>query len=372
MYRKWIKEKVATNYLVLLLIISLAGVFLVENFKQVERHPAFDQQVIAAQIMEKALAEIKKFRSSLGIPLILEDDPNQTGIIGAEFTDLTTTIGDVEAKRTSTNTAFAALLVRYFLELGLKEGDVIAIGASGSFPALIVATLSAAKALDLQPVLIYSLGSSMYGANIAQFTFIHMLEVLKEKQIFPYQIAAISFGGDNDRAEGLLFSGEKITFDQIASAVSLPLIYEESLITNIKKRYQIYRKAAQGAAITCFVNIGGATVNHGRTAISANFPNGLVRSYPGAEDLTESGLLFKYLAEGVPVIHLLNIKELALKNDLPIDPVPLPKIAQGKVYYQICYNKCLITGVLLLIIGGFIAISFKEKGGFLCKRFTKK
>lgn len=372
MYRKWVKEKVATNYLVCLLIISLFGIYIVENFKQVDQHPAFERQALAAEIMQQALAEIKELRKTLDIKILVKDDPNRTGIIGTEFSDLTTTIGDLEAKRTSTNPDFAALMVRYFLEIGLKSEDVIAIGASGSFPALIVATLAAAKALNLDSVLIYSLGSSMYGANIPDLTFVQMLDFLNKKGIFSCQIAAISFGGDNDRADGLVFSGSKETFEKIANSSDLPLIYEESLIANIEKRYSIYQNEIPEKAISCFVNIGGATVNHGRTAVSANFPNGLVKNYPHAEDLAESGLLYKFLADGVPVIHLLNIKQLALKNDLPIDPVPLPAIGEGSVYFQISYNKHVIAVVLLLIIVIFIAISLKGRGGLLCKLLPKK
>jgi len=94
-------------------------------------------------------------------------------------------LGNLEAKRTSTNPAFAALLVKYFKEANLKKGDVIAIGASGSFPTLIVAVLSAARVLELEPLIIYSVGSSEYGANLPEFTFVEMLDSLNKKMSYP-------------------------------------------------------------------------------------------------------------------------------------------------------------------------------------------
>ncbi|MCG8640285.1 MAG: poly-gamma-glutamate system protein, partial [Desulfobacterales bacterium] len=276
-------------------------------------------------------------------------------------------IGNIEAKRTSTNYDFAALMVRYFSELDLKKGDVIAIGASGSFPALVVATLSAAKAMELQPVLIYSIGSSMYGANIPDFTLIQMLDILYQKDILPYKITAISLGGDNDRADGLLFSKSKNSFFKIAESANLPFVYEESIEANLKKRLWLYQNEAGGKQTKCFINIGGASINHGHIAASINFPNGLVTKYQNAASLANYGLIFNFLAQGTPVIHLLNIKELAIKNSIMIDPVPIPKIGKGAVYYQINYNKGIIIAILSLITLVYLTILIKRMGGFKCK-----
>ena len=76
---------------------------------------------------------------------------------------------------------------------------------AGRFPGLILATLCAARALELEPVVIYSVGSSMYGANLPGFTFVDMLARLREDGILPYRIAAVSPGGDQDGGAGVLF-----------------------------------------------------------------------------------------------------------------------------------------------------------------------
>ncbi|GAH27747.1 unnamed protein product, partial [marine sediment metagenome] len=86
----------------------------------------------------------------------------------------------------------------------------------------------------------------------------------------------------------------------------------------------------------------GATPNYGNTNASITYPNGLVISGPKIPDHPERGLIFEYQNLGIPIIHLLNIRDLAVKNGLPIDPTPLPEIGEGGVYRRIAYNKYII------------------------------
>ena len=138
--------------------------------------------------MAQSLTSIRALRLEKGLALDRTLDPNETGIVGEEFTPLTTSLGDVAAKRTAANPAFASVVATYFERAGLKRGDAVAIGGSGSFPAFVLASLCAARALDLRPLLIYSVGSSMYGANIPGFTFIDMLARLRADGLLPYSI----------------------------------------------------------------------------------------------------------------------------------------------------------------------------------------
>ncbi|GAH22597.1 unnamed protein product, partial [marine sediment metagenome] len=89
---------------------------------------------------------------------------------------------------------------------------------------------------------------------------------------------------------------------------------------------QLYRAASNGKSIKAFVNIGGTTPNYGNTLASITYPNGLVINGPKIPDHPERGLIFEYQNLGIPIIHLLNIRDLAVKNGLPIDPIPLPEI----------------------------------------------
>ena len=87
----------------------------------------------AAALMTRSLASIKALRLEKRLPIDRALDPNETGIIGEEFTPLTTSLGDVAAKRTSANPAFAGVVAVYFERAGLKPGDAVAIGAAGRF-----------------------------------------------------------------------------------------------------------------------------------------------------------------------------------------------------------------------------------------------
>ena len=344
----WIKGKLSLIYLFWALIILLIGLLLIEQTKFTAKTPYYNEQVQAAKIMKSSLEVIKEERLKRAIPLNVGIDPNQTGVIGKEYTELTTTLGNLAAKRTSTNPAFAALLVKYFKEANLKKGDMIAIGASGSFPALIVAALSAARVLELEPLLIYSVGSSEYGANIPEFTFVQMLESLNKKNILPYKLLAISMGGYLDQAEGMFYPDSQDTIKKIIQSSGTLVIDADSIEENILQRMQLYRAASNEKPIKAFVNIGGATPNYGNTNASITYPNGLVINGPKIPDHPERGLIFEYQNLGIPIIHILNIRDLAIKNGLPIDPTPLPEIGEGGVYWRITYNKYIIIFVIVI------------------------
>ena len=345
---KWIEGKLPLVYLFWALIILLVGLLLVEQTKFVQATSYYKEQIQAAQLMKICLEVIKEERLERKISLDTKIDPNLTGIIGKEYTQLTTTLGNLIAKRTSTNPVFAALLVKYFKEVNLKKGDVIAIGASGSFPALIVATLSAAKVLELDPLLIYSIGSSEYGANIPEFTFVQMLDCLNKENILPYSLLAISMGGYLDQAQGMFYPDSQKTIQHIAQVSGVYFINTDSVEENIQQRMQLYRAASNEKPIKAFVNIGGATPNYGNTNASITYPNGLVIDGPKIPDHPERGLIFEYQNLEIPIIHLLNIRDLAIKNGLPIDPMPLPEIGGGGVYWLIAYNKYIIILVIAI------------------------
>lgn len=350
MYKNWVKSKIPLLILIIILLTAAAGIFLIEKTKENTQYENYQQQVNAVNLMKEALEKIKTRRLEKGIPLNENLDPNLTGIIGKEITITTTTNGHLAAKRTATNPEFAALMIRYFNKIGLERGDTIAIGASGSFPSLIVATLSAAKVMELKPLLIYSLGASMYGANIPEFTFLEMLDSIQK--IISYQPIAISLGGENDRADYMIFEDSKPTLMKIAKESKLPFIYEDTLAASIKKRMEIYNKKAGNQEIKAFVNVGGASANFGSiTNASLSFPNGLVLNPPKMiPNQANRGLIYEYAVRGIPIIHLLNIRDLALKNGITIDPKPLPETGKGEIYNRINYNKFYISLLIALIL----------------------
>jgi len=214
--KNWVKYNITLKNIIIAFFIFILGFIATEFTKEKVRTPYYQLQLTAAQIMKESLRAISEERIAKGIQIDEQTDPNKTGIIGEEYTRLTTTLGNLSAKRTSANPDFAALMVKYFKQAGLVSGDVIAIGSSGSFPGLILATLSACKATGVKPLLIYSIGASEYGATISSFTFIDMLEKLNDKKIIPYQLLAVSMGGNNDQAEAMLYPDSQKLIRDIA------------------------------------------------------------------------------------------------------------------------------------------------------------
>ena len=283
---------------------------------------ATDRRLEAAELMARSLASIRALREEKGLPLDRALDPNGTGIIGEEFTPLTTSLGEVATKRTAANPAFAAVVVRYFERGGLRPGDVVAVGGSGSFPAFGLATRCAARALELRPVLIYSIGASMYGANIQGFTFVDMLARLRADGLLPYEMTAVAPGGERDNGRGVLFDEEGTTLVDEARRSGLPMVEGATLADRIQRRMRIYESAAGPRPIRCFVNVGGASANYGDMPASLDLPNGLLLSVPLMPSSPTRGLVFEFASRGIPVVHLLYVKGLARDNGLPFDPVP--------------------------------------------------
>lgn len=335
----------------------------------------------AAQRMLRAEALILARRESLGYPVDPSADPYRTGMIGLESSELTTTIGDLAAKRTSTNRAFAALCVRYFFNLGLKRGDRIAVGASGSFPSILLAVLSACVETGVEPVIITSIGASEFGANVPGLSNAEMVAIGREAGLWPYLPSALSPGGDSDSGISVFFSLEpsdalKKYAVRLGTELGVPLIMEDLLEKSMSERKRIYEEAGP---VRLFVNIGGADANIGNSSASLRLPAGLVRPEdaqriflrqglgpskgPGRENAQGSeqsisswpgGLAGAYLAEGVPVIHFLNIKGLAAREGIPIDADPraaLPKaIVQASSPSKAVLVLCLFAAVGVLAL----------------------
>ena len=139
--------------------------------------PYYQVQLEAAGRMQACMDAVKGYKAERDIPLSPEDT-HQTGMIGEEFNLLTTTLGEIGAKRTTANSDMAALAVKLLHQAGVQPGDTVGAGFSGSFPAMNLAVLTACDAMDVQVVYIVSMGSSVYGANNPDLTFPEMAWML--------------------------------------------------------------------------------------------------------------------------------------------------------------------------------------------------
>ncbi len=338
--------KIQWGYLVLALAVGLAGFCGVWFGRQQEPTPYADVQLAAAQRMQRGEALLLDVVKREGIA-IEEIDLNQTGLIGPEWTPLTTTPGNEDAKRTSLDPNFAALLVRYFKEAGLEAGDTVAVGTSGSFPGLLTATLCAATEMDLDVKVSASFGASMYGATRVELNICRIMRLLKEGGIVEYELLAVSPGGNNDYGESALFLDSRETIAQLAAQEGVEYIDYNDIEKSIARRLELF-----GEDVDCFVNVGGASVNSGTSAYTLDFPNGLVTDPPRIPTTPNRGLMYEYAARGIPVINMLNVRQMAADNGLAYDPVPLTEPGEGGVYYHVVYPVwiAIVAAVLMVAI----------------------
>ena len=284
----------------------------------------------SSRLMAVAGGAIKDCRESRGVEVGLDRDPNGTGLIGLETSAITTSAGRLEAKRTTTNPNFAGLVAFLLHEAGVRRGDAVAIGASSSFPALIVATLAAAKVMGLEPLVISSLGSSEWGANIPEFNWTDMEDCLRAAGMLDVRPIARAVGGDEDVGRDMSPEGRALLESRIRES-GIPFLEESGLERNVASRLKIYRQGAGTRPIKAFVNIGGSWANIGTNSEVLKLRPGLAGDVfvppPG-----ERGVLQAMAAEKVPVIHLLNIKGLCERYGLPWDPRPLPRPGDGPLF----------------------------------------
>ncbi len=347
--------RIRARFLIAILIVLALGTLLVYLSAEAKEDEYVALQVGAAERMMKAEAYLKERILEKGIEIEMTD-VNQTALVGPEFTELTTTPGDEKAKRSALNPQFASLLIRYFKQAGLEEGDSIAIGATGSFPGFVIASLTAATEMKLDTRLIVSCGSSMHGATRVEYNIFDMINDLKEGGFADYDLLAISAGGPGDKGGGVLedviYEGTAELARELCKVESektgAELIFKEKLADSIKRRKELY------GDVKLFVNVGGASVNSGESTYSLAFPHGLVLDPPKIPTSPTRGLNYEFAAEGVPVINLLSVKLLCQDNGIPFDPVPLPSSFEGQPLPKIEYNKVLAGSTLALALWFFI------------------
>ena len=327
----------------LLMALGLAAVLVTRSWQP---RPEYERMLDAANRAQAAFTAVKAERLKRGLSIQKADDLNETGMIGDYFTSITTTLGNLEAKRTSVNANAAALVVHLLYDAGVRLGDRIAVNCSASFPALNLAVLCAMDAMELEGIVFSSVGASTYGANLEEFTYPDMEYVLFAEGYIHRKSDFVSFGGAND--QGVEFSADvKDTIRTRLMRLGYPVWEMDDLEENIQARLDCY------GSVVCFVNVGGNLVSTGgSTAYDSG--SGLL-----ADSSDDRGLIGQYLAQDIPVIHLLNLKKLFPQYGLPVDPIPVPQPGEGNIYYEQTVSLPLVWTTLA---AGMLALVWAVKG----------
>jgi len=307
--------------------------------------------MLAASLrMQGAMEAIRECRRNQGIADDPAADINRTGLIGLETSAITTSLGNLEAKRTTTNPNFAALVTRLLHEAGVRKGGVVAIGASSSFPALIIASLCAVEALEARGLLISSLGASQWGANRPDFNWLDILGCLNKEELLSTRPIALSLGGDQDTGQDMSPEGRDLLVRR-GTETGLPFIAEPDLGKNVGERLRLFETAAGRTGIQAFLNIGGSFANMGTDSEILKVGPG-VAAFHRIPPPGRRGVIFEMAARRIPVIHLLYVKGLCDRFGLPWDPSPLPDPGQGGIFER----RERDTRTFLILAGAYFVV----------------
>ncbi len=305
----FIKNRKKEIYLILIFIISVIFLFVLKFvFTEEIKRDDYQQMREANVLAQKWFNIICKEKEKMGITSGVNSKTTYSGMLGSEYTLTTTTLGSLEAKELSCNPDFSALIVRLICESeAVIPGDNVLVLSSGSFPSLMISTLSAIEILNLKPIIISSLGASMYGANQPEATWLDMENWLKKSCNFSYSSSIITLGGEGDNGGGLTNEGVSL-LNKAITRNNVTLTTPESFTDAINLRTDIL----ESKNISLLINIGGNQTSLGRCNHSLYMPNGLVNFLDVCEHKGR-GILMQSIELGIPYIHLLGIKDLALE-----------------------------------------------------------
>lgn len=300
------------------------------------------EELRAMRTVRAAQESLWQYRLENGLYPEGETDPDRLGLVGLEWSSITTTLGDRMAKEAACQPGWAVVFLRWFDRLGLAAEDPIVIASSGSFPGLVVSALTAAEQRGLDVLLLPSLGASTWGANLPEFTLLDQLRYLREKgYIRTFPIACSLGGGQAETGGGLSPEGRNILLEAV-NRNGVPLLHASDLEGMIKLKMERILDHRPRLVI----QIGGSMANLGPGPAAAAIPPGLL--FPPDATRAGTGLVGRSLKAGIPTAHLLHIEGLARAEGVPYEGQPFmraPSQARPIV---------IVPAVLLWLVGLFL------------------
>ncbi len=257
---------------------------------------------------------IEQLKKERGVKSDVPSNVAYCYMLGDEWSEITTTLGSLEAKETSTNPDFSALAVRLMHEAKINKGDKVGVVLSGSFPSLSISVLAALQTMGIEAVVMSSAGASTYGANQPEVTWMDMESKLIKTGGMKYKSCLVSIGAGEDAGSGLSDEGLQ-SIRQAAARNGVQLFVPESLMQSIEKRAELF----QSAKISLLINIGGSQTMLGNCPHSTSIPNGLHSKLITCKDELR-GLIARTNEQGIPFIQLLDIKNLAGQYGIAVSP----------------------------------------------------
>lgn len=343
-------SRASTPALVGLACFAIAAYAVAERSLTPAHAEAYRMKLRAVRLMQEAERAILDVKGEKGVTVDPRNDPTRSGIVGPQFTLITTDRGSQTSKSLAASPNFAAAVTQMMLQARVREGDLVAVGMTGSLPGMNLAVLSACRAIGAEPVIITSAGSSMFGATDPEMTWLDMETVTSAKRLWPFHTLAASLGGGGDVGRGLSPAGRQLLVDAIqrngARLLDPPTVFEA-----VRQRVALYDSVAagRGKPIALYVNVGGGVASLGGAQNGRLIPPGLsrrltTRNYPNRGVINVLG------ERRIPVIHLLQIEKLAREFEITDAAANPGKPGEGMLFLKYRYNLWIVGAAALLVL----------------------
>lgn len=338
------KGKVNRWVITLLAVIALLLFYLESMSLRNIRSTLYEPKLKASRLSAEAFGLVKNYRlNTIFLPIDSVNDPNNTGLIGLQYSPLTYGRSDLSDALTTTNPNLSAALIEMFHRIGLRPGDTVGINWDGTYPALNIQVLAAVKTLGLHPVIVTAQSSGMWGANYPGFTWLEIEKFLSQTELWNYRSVLATLGGETDDGRGLSPQGRAI-LSSVADSLKVPLFVPELLSEALNKRREIFSRCR------VLIAIGLPVTNSGDPLIRL-----ATRIYT-RHSKAGTGLVALIVNSGRPVIHIAKPSRIALDYRLPVAPVPLPEIGKGRLFYERRYSVPLALFFAIVILALLILV----------------
>ncbi len=343
--------KVPASTLVGLALCAIVVYAVAERSVEPVHANAYRTKLRAVALAQRAGRAIGAAKRERGIVADPGNDPDGSGLIGPQFSLITTDRGVQAAKALAAHPNFAAAVTQMMLEAGVRSGDLVAVGMTGSLPGLNVAVLAACRAIGAEPVIVTSAGSSMFGATDPELTWLDMEQVCVKRGLWDYRSVAASLGGGGDAGRGLSPQGRQLLLDAMRRS-GTAYLGTPNLFEAVKSRVALYDSisAARGKPIRLYVNVGGGVASLGGAQNARLVPAGLTKRLT-AKNYPNQGVLNVLAERRIPIIQLLEVESLARTYSIvDRETGATPRPGKGLLFIKYRYNLWIVAAAAALVL----------------------
>lgn len=340
-------------------IVSLVVFYSASSITMKNQEVAYEIKIAAAQRMEKAMSVLKEYRMADAIFIDDVNDPNETGLVGRQFTYITTDEGDLNAKISVLDPNVSAMIVDYLVRAGVNSGDTVAVTLTGSMPGGNLAVVCALEEMGVVPIILSSVGASQWGANIEDFTWLDMETELFRTGVISFRSEAASLGGGSDIGRRLSPKGRELILEAIQRN-EIDVIESSDLANAVSRRINRFEAHLPVSQYKAFINVGGGAAVLGDAATARILPPGLTTRMD-FDSMRNGGVMARFGRANVPVIHILNIHAMFAQFEYPYAATPSPALGEGSFYASERYNPWTTAIALVILLGMVITVGLNSK-----------